>query len=152
MSLAYGHKKILLGLIIRRVRPTMAELVVGPLLSMVKNKACNYLMDQFKVMQGMEKQRKILERKLPAILDIIQDAEEKGGFRPGVAAWLKDLRTVAYEANDVFDEFNYEALRRQAKKKGHHSTRFWDSNCKIFRCPPNLTNFGNFGNFGLVFS
>ncbi|KXG29103.1 putative disease resistance protein RGA1 [Sorghum bicolor] len=99
----------------------MAELVVGPLLSMVKNKACNYLMDQFKVMQGMEKQRKILERKLPAILDIIQDAEEKGGFRPGVAAWLKDLRTVAYEANDVFDEFNYEALRRQAKKKGHHS-------------------------------
>ncbi|CAN6242215.1 unnamed protein product [Urochloa humidicola] len=98
----------------------MAELVVGPLLSLVKKKACSYLLDQYKVMQGMEKERKILERKLPAILDIIQDAEEKGAFRPGVAAWLKDLKAVAYEANDAFDEFNYEALRREANKNGHH--------------------------------
>ncbi|CAM0145552.1 unnamed protein product [Urochloa decumbens] len=97
----------------------MAELVIGPLISMVKEKASSYLLDQYKVMEGMEKQRKILERKLPAILDIIQDAEEKRAFRPGVAAWLKDLKTVAYEANEVFDEFNYEALRREAKKKGH---------------------------------
>ncbi|CAO1940410.1 unnamed protein product [Urochloa humidicola] len=98
----------------------MAEFVVGPLVSMVKDKASSYLLDQYKVMEGMEGQRKILERKLPAILDIIQDAEEKQASKPGVRAWLKDLKTVAYEANDVFDEFKYEALRRQAKK-GHHN-------------------------------
>uniref|UniRef100_K3ZNP6 Uncharacterized protein n=1 Tax=Setaria italica TaxID=4555 RepID=K3ZNP6_SETIT len=99
----------------------MAELVIGPLISMVKEKASSYLLDQYKVMEGMEEHRKILERKLPAILHIIQDAEEKGASRPEVAAWLKDLKTVAYEANDIFDEFKYEALRREAKKKGHHS-------------------------------
>ncbi|GJN05132.1 hypothetical protein PR202_ga22737 [Eleusine coracana subsp. coracana] len=87
---------------------------------MVKDKASSYLLDKYRVMEGMEEQRKILERKLPAILDIIQDAEEKGAFRPGVGVWLKDLKTVSYEANDVFDEFNYEALRREAQKKGHH--------------------------------
>ncbi|OEL20236.1 Disease resistance protein RGA2 [Dichanthelium oligosanthes] len=102
----------------------MAELVVGPLVSMVKEKASSYLLDQYRVMEGMEEQRKILERQLPAILDIIQDAEEKGSFRPGVAAWLKDLKAVAYEANDVFDEFKYEALLRDAKKKGHHRRKF----------------------------
>jgi len=30
---------------------------------------------------------------------------------------------VSYEANDVFDEFKYEALAREAKKKGHRNTR-----------------------------
>ncbi|KAM0878217.1 hypothetical protein ACQ4PT_035019 [Festuca glaucescens] len=64
--------------------------------------------------------REILERKLLAILDIIEDAEEKGAHRPGVSAWLQALKKVAYEANDVFDEFKYEALRRDAKAKGHY--------------------------------
>uniref|UniRef100_A0A0E0EVJ1 NB-ARC domain-containing protein n=1 Tax=Oryza meridionalis TaxID=40149 RepID=A0A0E0EVJ1_9ORYZ len=85
---------------------------------MVKEKVSSYLLDQYKVMEGMEQQREILERKLPAILDVIEDAEEKGAFRPGVSAWLRALKKVAYEANDVFDEFKYEALWRDARKKG----------------------------------
>uniref|UniRef100_A0ACD5V6Y9 Uncharacterized protein n=1 Tax=Avena sativa TaxID=4498 RepID=A0ACD5V6Y9_AVESA len=71
-------------------------------------------------MDGMEEQLAVLERKLPAILDVIIDAEEQGTHRPGVSAWIKALKAVAYKANDVFDEFNYEALRREAKRKGHH--------------------------------
>jgi len=100
---------------------TMAEFVIGPLVSMVKEKVSSYLLDQYKVMEGMEEQLKTLERQLPAILDIIQDAEVNGANRPGVRVWLKDLKTLAYKANDVFDEFKYEALRREAKKKGHHN-------------------------------
>ncbi|CAD6272852.1 unnamed protein product [Miscanthus lutarioriparius] len=71
-------------------------------------------------MQGIEKQREILERRLPAILDVIEDAE-KGASRAGASAWLQALKKVSYEAIDVFDEFKYEALRRDAKKKGHYS-------------------------------
>lgn len=69
----------------------------------------------------MEEQLAVLERKLPAILDVIIDAEEQGTHRPGVSAWLKALKAVAYKANDVLDEFKYEALRREAKRKGHYS-------------------------------
>uniref|UniRef100_A0ACD5ZGS3 Uncharacterized protein n=1 Tax=Avena sativa TaxID=4498 RepID=A0ACD5ZGS3_AVESA len=98
----------------------MAEFIIRPLVSMLMGKASNYLLKQYKVMDGMEKEREILERKLLAILDIIEDAEEKGAHRPGVSAWLQALKKVAYEANDLFDEFKYEALRRDAKAKGHY--------------------------------
>jgi hypothetical protein len=34
--------------------------------------------------------------------------------------WLEALKKVSYEGIDVFDEFKYEALRRDAKKKGQY--------------------------------
>jgi hypothetical protein len=97
----------------------MAELVVGPLISLLRDKASSYLLDQYKVMEGMEEQREILERNLPAIQGVIEDAE-KGPSRPGADAWLEALKKVSYEGIDVFDEFKYEALRRDAKKKGQY--------------------------------
>ncbi|XP_066337511.1 putative disease resistance protein RGA4 [Miscanthus floridulus] len=96
-----------------------ASLVVGPLVSLLKDKVSSSLLDQYNLMEGMEKQHKILKRKLPAILDVMADAEKQASRRGGVKAWLEELKTVAYEANSVFDEFEYEALRRRAKKNGH---------------------------------
>jgi hypothetical protein len=99
----------------------LAAMVVGPLVSMVKEKASSYLLDQYQVMEGLEKQHKLLKRKLPAILDVIIDAEEQAAAkRERAKAWLEEVQQVSYQANDVLDEFKYEALRRKAREEGHY--------------------------------
>ncbi|VAH12167.1 unnamed protein product [Triticum turgidum subsp. durum] len=97
----------------------VAAMAIRPLVSMLVNKAANSLLDKYKVMEGMEEQHKILKRKLPAILDVMTDAEEQATeHRDGAKAWLQELKAVAYVANEVFDEFKYEALRRESRRRG----------------------------------
>ncbi|KAK3188553.1 hypothetical protein Dsin_028114 [Dipteronia sinensis] len=53
------------------------------------------------------------ERKLKTIESVLNDAEEKQLTDNDVKMWLDDLRDLAYDVEDILDEFSTEALRRK---------------------------------------
>ncbi|KAI5003104.1 hypothetical protein ZWY2020_027754 [Hordeum vulgare] len=63
---------------------------------------------------GLDKARRKLERHLAAVQCILLDADTKSRSNPAVQRWITDLKTAAYQADDVLDQFRYEALRSRA--------------------------------------
>ncbi|XP_052479452.1 putative disease resistance RPP13-like protein 1 isoform X1 [Gossypium raimondii] len=53
---------------------------------------------------------------LPDIQAVLDDAEEKQIKNMGVKKWLEDLQDLAYDVDDILDEFAYEELRLKLKK------------------------------------
>ena len=52
-----------------------------------------------------------LKRTLLTLNAVLDDAEEKQIEKPAVREWLDDLKHAVFDAEDLLDEINYEALR-----------------------------------------
>ncbi|XBH71451.1 hypothetical protein VPH35_098903 [Triticum aestivum] len=92
----------------------MAESLLLPVVRGVASKAASILVQTVTRMCGVDDDRCKLERQLLAVQCKLTDAEVKSENNQYVKRWMKDFRTVAYEADDVLDTFQYEALRCQA--------------------------------------
>ncbi|XP_026459965.1 putative disease resistance protein RGA4 [Papaver somniferum] len=60
---------------------------------------------------GVKDELDKLQRTLEMILVVIADAERKQVRDEAVRLWLRRLKDVAYDADDVMDEFSYQAMR-----------------------------------------
>ncbi|KAL4562736.1 hypothetical protein LXL04_026766 [Taraxacum kok-saghyz] len=65
---------------------------------------------------GYEEKLADLHRTLELISAKLRDSEKQKGTE-AVMVWLKQLKHVVGEANDVLDEIHYEKLRREVKKR-----------------------------------
>uniref|UniRef100_A0A2N9FX23 NB-ARC domain-containing protein n=1 Tax=Fagus sylvatica TaxID=28930 RepID=A0A2N9FX23_FAGSY len=65
---------------------------------------------------GISSDLKRLELTISTIQAVLLDAEEKQVKNRGLTVWLEQLKDVFYDAVDVLDEFECEALRRQVVK------------------------------------
>ncbi|TKW11583.2 hypothetical protein SEVIR_6G239450v4 [Setaria viridis] len=93
----------------------MAESLLLPMVSRVAGKAADVLVQSITRMWGVDDDRRKLERHLLAVQSLLADAEVKSENNPAVRRWMKDLKVVAYRADDVLDDFQYEALHREAQ-------------------------------------
>uniref|UniRef100_A0A0D3H2S3 Uncharacterized protein n=1 Tax=Oryza barthii TaxID=65489 RepID=A0A0D3H2S3_9ORYZ len=93
----------------------MAESLLLPVVRGVVGKAAGALVQSVTRMCGVDGDRHKLERQLLAVQCKLSDAEAKSETSPAVKRWMKDLKAVTYEADDVLDDFHYEALRRDAQ-------------------------------------
>ncbi|XP_044443899.1 putative disease resistance protein RGA3 [Triticum aestivum] len=92
-----------------------------PLLGRLGAKAVEALVVELLRAWGLDKARRRLERHLSAIQCVLLGAEAKSHTNPAVRRWMTDLKTAAYQADDVLDDFRYEALRRRAAQIRPHS-------------------------------
>ncbi|XP_043719580.1 disease resistance protein RGA2-like [Telopea speciosissima] len=60
---------------------------------------------------GMKKEFNKLKETFPMIQAVLRDAEMRQVKEEPIRLWLKRLKDVAYEVDDVLDEFSFEAMR-----------------------------------------
>ncbi|KAJ3678763.1 hypothetical protein LUZ61_021304 [Rhynchospora tenuis] len=97
----------------------MADLLVSALIPAVMKKAADSLVQRLGEMWGINDQRERLHNLLLEIYAVLPDAEDKSNSNVAIKSWLQNLKTAAYDAGDLLDEFCYEELRRDAVRRGH---------------------------------
>jgi len=103
----------------------------------VVSKAAYALVQSVTRMWGVDKERRRLEGHLVYVQSLLADAEAKSETNHAVRTWMKELKAAAYQADDVLDDFQYEALRREAES-GQSTARkvlskFTSKNRLVFR-------------------
>ncbi|XP_026418248.1 putative disease resistance protein RGA1 isoform X2 [Papaver somniferum] len=81
---------------------------------------------------GVKDELKKLNQTLELIANKTSDAERKQVNDHAVSLWLRRLKDVSYDADDVLDEFSYEATRRSEKNR-KVKKNFYSSNPLAFR-------------------
>ncbi|KAJ9542403.1 hypothetical protein OSB04_028909 [Centaurea solstitialis] len=72
---------------------------------------------------GFEKKLATLHEMLDMIRAKLRDADRQKGKQEAVMVWLKKLKELVGEADDVLDEIHYETLRREIKKRDRVATK-----------------------------
>ncbi|PRQ44726.1 putative P-loop containing nucleoside triphosphate hydrolase, leucine-rich repeat domain, L [Rosa chinensis] len=115
----------------------MAELVVD-LSSRLTERLGSLAYNEICLAWGVKTDLQKLERTMSTIKSVLFDAEEKQVSDKGVQSWLRQVKDVFRDAEDVLDEFECEALKREVVKTYYSTARkvrrfFSSSNPIAFR-------------------
>ncbi|XP_077215890.1 putative disease resistance protein RGA3 [Tasmannia lanceolata] len=89
----------------------MADLLLSPLVDTIVGKLMDSVIQEITLLWGVDEEVENLSSTLSAIQAVLQDAEEQQVSSNAVKVWLRKLKDVAYDADDVVDEFTTEVLR-----------------------------------------
>ncbi|XP_031257647.1 putative disease resistance RPP13-like protein 1 [Pistacia vera] len=100
----------------------VGELFLAVFLAMLFNRLTSPELLQFASQEGVRSKLKKWEKKLKFIDALLMDAEEKQLTDRAVKMWLDELQDLAYDVEDILDEFATEALRRKVMSEHHASS------------------------------
>ncbi|TYI68749.1 hypothetical protein E1A91_D08G109800v1 [Gossypium mustelinum] len=106
----------------------VVEAVLGAAVQLTLSKVISLAAEQASLACGFKNDMKKLRVLLTLIQAVLQDAEEKHVRDGSVRLWLQELRDVAYEIDDVLDEFTYQKLGMKAKFQDQISRKL----CNLF--------------------
>ena len=93
----------------------IAAKLLGELVSPAFQEAC--------LVWGVESDLRRLENTLSNVKAVLLDAEDQQVHNQELTVWLGQLREVFYDAQDVLDDFECEALRKQVVEMQGSTTR-----------------------------
>ncbi|XP_017604659.1 putative disease resistance RPP13-like protein 1 [Gossypium arboreum] len=115
------------------------ELLSAKLLDSVLNFVADY--------REVHQQLKLWQSILPEIKAVLNHAEEKQIKDEGVKNWLDDLQDLAYDVDDILDDFAYQGLRLKLQK-----TQAQANISKVHKLIPTCCTGGHFSPFSFMFN
>ncbi|KAK2640077.1 hypothetical protein Ddye_027872 [Dipteronia dyeriana] len=97
----------------------VVELLVSAFLPVLLERLTSPELLRFLRQEGLYSKIKKWEDALKYIQAVLGDAEEKQFKNSAVEMWLDDLRDLAYDVEDILDEFATEAFARKLKMEQH---------------------------------
>ncbi|KAG7942199.1 hypothetical protein I3843_16G088400 [Carya illinoinensis] len=101
---------------------TMAEFLRSKCLDVLFDRLLSSNLLKFARREGLREELKKWRLTMERIREVLDDAEEKQQTKKTVKAWLDDLRDLAYDMEDLLDEFATEALHESELMAGQAST------------------------------
>ncbi|KAL0423704.1 UNVERIFIED_CONTAM: putative disease resistance protein RGA3 [Sesamum radiatum] len=115
----------------------MAEILVDSAVQVLVEKLIAIASEEIGLILGVKKELASLKDSFTKIQAFLNDASKRQVEEEAAKLWLKDLENIAYEADNLLDEFNYEIVRRKVQIKNQMKRKvcffFCFSNPVLFR-------------------
>ncbi|RVW83161.1 putative disease resistance protein RGA4 [Vitis vinifera] len=110
----------------------MADVLVSIVLERLTSVAEQQIHEQVSLVQGVKSEIQSLKKTLRSVQDVLEDAEKRQVKEKSVRGWLENLKDMAYEMEDVLDEWSIAILQFQTEGVENAST----SKKKVSFCMP----------------
>ena len=90
---------------------------VSPILKLVIDKLNSGFCEELGLARGVNSDIGRLQSVLSTINDVLDEAQRRSIGDQALTGWLRKLKDAAFDADDVVDEFQYEALRRRNQRR-----------------------------------
>ncbi|CDP03417.1 unnamed protein product [Coffea canephora] len=116
----------------------LVDALLGSTTEVLVEKAINLASEQIGQFVGFKKDLEKLKDTLTGIRAFLRDAEKKQVTEDSVTRWLEELERVAFDADNLLDDINYEMIRRKVEIRNQMKRKvclfFSVSNPIAFRC------------------
>ncbi|KAL3642180.1 hypothetical protein CASFOL_012995 [Castilleja foliolosa] len=91
----------------------MADVVVGPIIQILLENLITLSKEQIGLVRYFKNDLKTLQNTFSMVNDVLHDAEKRQVTDRAVKRWLRELEDLAFDADNVIDEFNYHLLSKK---------------------------------------
>ncbi|XP_074307320.1 putative disease resistance protein RGA1 [Silene latifolia] len=100
----------------------IAKSIVMKIATFTGDYVVNHIDGEIKAAKSAKEDLKIIAEELTAICAVLQDAENKQYSNAAMKLWLKDLKKLVYDIDDLLDDVSIDALRWSVNKSHFFSS------------------------------